>query len=113
VHTVGIGDPAASGEQRVDLDLLKRMASITGGRAFFGEDQAGLSAIYATLDKLTPHNEKTLSWRARRELYMWPLGAAVLLVLAYQAGMALYAAWLGRRLRPAAAPASAGQEPAQ
>lgn len=96
VHTVGIGDPAATGEQKVDLQTLQRIASTTGGRYFFGADQTALASIYATLDRVTPHKEKTLSWRPRRELFMWPLGAAVLLVLAYQAAMAVYAYALAR-----------------
>lgn len=96
VHTVGIGDPAATGEQKVDLQTLQRIASTTGGRYFFGADQPALASIYATLDRVTPHKEKTLSWRPRRELFMWPLGAAVLLVLAYQAAMAVYAYTLAR-----------------
>ncbi|GJG96959.1 VWA domain-containing protein [Cupriavidus pauculus] len=100
VHTVGIGDPAATGEQKVDLDTLKQIAATTGGRYFFGADQTALASIYATLDRVTPHKEKTLSWRPRRELFMWPLGAAVLLVLAYQIGMAAYARMLTRAATP-------------
>lgn len=101
VHTVGIGDPSATGEQKVDLDMLQRIASTTQGRYFFGADQAALSSIYATLDRVTPHREKTLSWRPRRELFMWPLGAAVLLLLAYQFAMAGYARWSAASSLPA------------
>lgn len=99
VHTIGIGDPSAEGEQRVDLGVLQRIAASTGGRYFFGADQAGLESIYATLDRITPHNHKTLSWRPRRELFMWPLGAAVGVVLVYQLIMALWSAWLSRPRR--------------
>lgn len=107
VHTVGIGDPAATGEQKLDLPALQHIAATTGGRYFFGADQSALASIYATLDRVTPHKEKTLSWRPRRELFMWPLGAAVLLVLAYQVAMAVYARALART------PMSAGRkEPA-
>ncbi|WP_454764346.1 vWA domain-containing protein [Cupriavidus campinensis] len=107
VHTVGIGDPAATGEQKVDLKSLQDIAATTGGRYFFGADQDALAQIYATLDRVTPHAEKTLSWRPRRELFMWPLGAAVLMVLAYQLGMAGYARWTTRAPAP-----RARQEPA-
>lgn len=95
VHTVGIGDPAATGEDKVDLDLLRSLAATTGGRFFFAGDQGELEQIYATLDRITPQNQKTLSWRPRRELFMWPLGAAVLIVIAYQLLMASLA--LARR----------------
>ncbi|SFN11446.1 VWA domain-containing protein [Variovorax sp. OV329] len=88
VHTVGIGDPGATGEEKVDLDLLRSLAATTGGRFFFAGNQGELEQIYATLDRITPQNQKTLSWRPRRELFMWPLGAAVLIVIAYQLLMA-------------------------
>ena len=99
VHTVGIGNPDATGEQKVDLDVLKQVAARTGGQYFFGADQTALASIYATLDRITPRNHKTLSWRPRRELFMWPLGAALVIVLAYQALVACYAAWLSRPVR--------------
>ncbi len=102
VHAVGIGDPAATGEQKVDLDTLQRIASTTGGRYFFGADQTALASIYATLDRVTPHREKKLSWRPRRELFMWPLGAAMLLIMAYQLAMAGYARWVARAPLPTA-----------
>jgi Ca-activated chloride channel family protein len=37
------------------------------------------------LDQITPANQKTLSWRPRIELFHYPLGAAILLVLIYHA----------------------------
>lgn len=100
VHTVGIGDPAATGEQKVDLETLQRIAAATGGRYFFGADQNALASIYDTLDRVTPHKVRTLSWRPRRELFMWPLGAAVLLVVLYQLSMAGYARWTARAPLP-------------
>ncbi|MBS0340751.1 MAG: VWA domain-containing protein [Proteobacteria bacterium] len=108
LHTVGIGDPGASGEDKVDLDLLRQLAAATGGRYFFAGNQGELEQIYATLDRITPQNQKTLSWRPRRELFMWPLGAAVLIVIAYQLLMASLA--MARR---AAAARSAEQEAQQ
>ncbi|MBS0450382.1 MAG: VWA domain-containing protein [Proteobacteria bacterium] len=108
LHTVGIGDPAATGEDKVDLDLLRQLAAATGGRYFFAGNQGELEQIYATLDRITPQNQKTLSWRPRRELFMWPLGAAVLIVIAYQLLMASLA-----MMRRAAAARSAEKQDAQ
>lgn len=88
LHTIGIGDPGATGEDKVDLDLLRQLAAATGGRFFFAGNQGELEQIYATLDRITPENQKVLSWRPRRELFMWPLGAAVLIIIAYQLLMA-------------------------
>jgi len=102
VHTVGIGDPKASGEDRLDTAVLQSIAGATGGRYFFGQDEAALRDIYDTLDKITPANQKTLSWRPKRELFYYPLGAAIGLLLAYHLVMAL--AILLRRSRQARRP---------
>lgn len=99
VHTIGIGDPAATGEDKLDLGTLQHIAATTGGRYDFGGDQAALEAIYATIDRLTPRAQQTQSWRPRRELFVMPLGAAVAIVLGYQLAMALYVT-IRRRRRP-------------
>lgn len=101
IHTVGIGDPNATGEDKLDVAVLQKISEATGGRYFFGQDQAQLAEIYATLDRITPANQSTLSWRPKIELFHYPLGAALLLLIVYHAG-----AWLftGLRRRPEAAP---------
>ena len=54
VYTIGVGDPAASGENRVDLGVLQSVAATTGGQFFRAEDGAQLQAIYADIDRLAP-----------------------------------------------------------
>lgn len=89
MHTVGIGDPTATGEEKLDQNVLQAIAKATGGRYFFGADQEQLAEVYATLDRITPANQKVLSWRPRIELFNYPLAAALSLVIAYHAMMAL------------------------
>lgn len=80
IHAIGIGDPAATGEDKLDSASLQKIATDTGGRYFFGGDQGQLQDIYNELDRITPQDQKQLSWRPRIELYHWPLGAAVVLL---------------------------------
>jgi Ca-activated chloride channel family protein len=94
IHTVGIGDPNATGEDKLDVGMLQKISQTTGGRYFFGQDQAQLAEIYATLDKITPANQTVLSWRPKIELFHYPLGAVLLLLIAYHA-----IAWLWTGLR--------------
>jgi Ca-activated chloride channel homolog len=89
VHTVGIGDPNATGEDKLDIATLQKIAATTGGQYYFGQDQSQLEQIYQTLDRITPANQKTLSWRPRIELFYYPLGAALLLLIAYH-----FLAWI-------------------
>lgn len=94
IHTIGIGDPAASGESKVDLAALGRIATATGGQTFRGEDRAGLEAIYATIDRITPDQAKRTLFRPRIELYWMPLAASALVLVAYHATSLL---WVGAR----------------
>ena len=89
IHTIGIGDPDASGEAKVNLQGLEQIANTTGGRFFRAEDRAALDQVYTTLDQLTPHQVKTLSHQPQRELFYWPLGAGLLLLALYQLGALL------------------------
>ena len=84
VHTIGIGDPTTTGEDRVDLDALARIASITGGRAFraLGK-QDDLADVYATLDRITPVKVKREIYRPQRDFYWIPLSIAISLLAGY------------------------------
>ena len=99
IHTVAIGDPNGTGEDKVDLGALAAIATATGGRAFRAEDRRGLEEIYATIDTLTPDRAKRTMFRPRIDLYFVPLAAATSLLVLYQAG-ALLAAWVRARRRP-------------
>lgn len=83
IHTIAIGNPKATGEEKVDVKLMRSISTITGGQFFLGQDQKQLADVYATLDRITPKNYKTQSYRPKRQLFMYPLGATVLLVLGY------------------------------
>jgi Ca-activated chloride channel family protein len=96
VHTIAIGDPNGTGEDKVDLAALETIATTTGGRAFRAEDRAGLAEIYATIDRLAPDEATRTLFRPRVELYWLPIAAATLLAALYH-GAALAAATLRRR----------------
>ncbi|WP_417661309.1 vWA domain-containing protein [Pseudomonas sp.] len=91
VHTIGIGDPQATGESKVDLQTLQNIASITKGRFFRADDRNALKQVYETLDRITPHKVKTFSHQPKRDLFWWPLGGALLLLALSQCLAALSA----------------------
>jgi Ca-activated chloride channel homolog len=99
IHVVGLGDPHATGEDKVDYNALNDIAKATGGQVFHGENRVELEKAYAILDKITPQNFKTLSYQPRRELFMFPLGAAVLLFTGYHLLMLLVSLMLRLLLR--------------
>ena len=83
IHTIGIGDPSATGEEQVDLETLKQISVITGGKSFRGENREQLEGIYDALDEMTPQNYESYSYRPKIPLFHWPLGGSVGLVLFY------------------------------
>ncbi len=93
IHTIGVGADEwivrnAWGRQKInpsrDLDeaTMRGIAEKTGGRYFRARDTAELENIYALLDALEPVERDRQAYRPRTELYVWPLGAALLLVVA-------------------------------
>jgi Ca-activated chloride channel family protein len=89
VHVVGVGDPAASGEEKLDEDVLNSVASTTGGQYFHAADREDLERIYAELDKIGTRDVETQSYRPQTSLFHWPLAALMLVSLAYYGGMLL------------------------
>ena len=106
IYTIGVGaGPQAIdtgfGRQIVNLsrDLdevtLKKIADETGGRYFRARDLAGLSRIYAAIDRLEPVKDKPKTIRPSIALFYWPLGAALILTFLLGGAIAL-----PRYLRP-------------
>ncbi|MEM9220937.1 MAG: VWA domain-containing protein [Pseudomonadota bacterium] len=99
VFTIGVGDPDATGEARVDLATLQIIASRTGGEYFFAEDEGALEAVYDRIDALAPREVETLSYRPRQSLAWVPLALATLLGTA-TAALLYLGAKRHRRKRP-------------
>lgn len=96
IHTIGVGDPNASGENRVDLNILQAVSATTDGRFFRAENGADLEQIYGEIDRLDPVEAETLSWRPKRPLFQWPAGAAVLITFALWLGLLVGNGWARR-----------------
>ena len=97
IYTVGVGDPDATGEDRVDLATLEDIAARTGGDFFFASDEAALQGVYDRIDELAPREVETLSYRPRRSLAHVPLALGALIGLG-----ALLLMYRGTRRRAAA-----------
>jgi Ca-activated chloride channel family protein len=87
IYTIGIGDTAATGEDRVDFDVLAAIAARTGGEFYNTEDEAALDAVYRRIDQTAVADVRTQSWRPRQSLVHWPVGLAVILILLAYAGL--------------------------
>ncbi len=81
IHTVAIGDPTTVGEEKLDQETLRAVAQTSGGGYFYAADRAQLAGIYAELDRIETRKVDVVSYRPRRDLFFWPLLAALLLSL--------------------------------
>ncbi|MFK7878976.1 VWA domain-containing protein [Roseobacter sp.] len=79
IFTIAVGDPDASGENRVDVQTLQEIARRTGGSYFYAGDLSALTEVYERIDALTPRAVETMSYRPRQSLAFLPLGLAAVL----------------------------------
>ncbi len=84
IYTLGIGQAKGSGGYNLDEKTLKDIAGVTGGKYFNAMNEGQLREVYRTLDKLQPVVYDQETYRPVVLLYYYPLGAAVLLALAFE-----------------------------
>jgi Ca-activated chloride channel family protein len=97
IHVIGVGDPVAAGEEKLDERALRNVAQATGGLYLHASDSDELQQIYTELDRLDTREIETLSYQPRLELYHWPLAAFLLSSLLFQAGVGLRQTGTGDR----------------
>jgi Ca-activated chloride channel family protein len=81
IHTISVGDPRAAGEDALDVEALKQVASLSGGLYAHAADRAQLEQVYKRLDALEVHEAETITHRPRRDVYWQPLATGLLLSL--------------------------------
>jgi Ca-activated chloride channel family protein len=89
IHTIGVGDPTAVGEEVLDEVALRAVSEITGGSYYYASDREQLELVYTELDKLTPRKVDTISYRPVTDLFHLPLGLALLLTFLYHGVLAV------------------------
>lgn len=71
IHTIGVGDPQAAGEELLDEQTLRDVSSETRGQYFFAADRDQLESVYDQLDKLSERKVDSISHRPKRDLFHW------------------------------------------
>lgn len=83
IYTIGVGQANANifSLSRSDMDeaTLTKIAELTDGQFFRANNTAELELIYQQIDQLEAVEHQVFSYRLRSELYIWPLGTALLL----------------------------------
>jgi Ca-activated chloride channel family protein len=73
IHVVGVGDPTATGEEKLDEVALTAVAKNTGGTYFHANNRDELEGIYTEIDQMGTREIESESYRPRRDLFHWPL----------------------------------------
>ncbi|MDB2414608.1 VWA domain-containing protein [Rickettsiales bacterium] len=92
IYTIGVGSHGAvpfpnqfgqiiMAEMKMDEDLLKEIAKITGGVYFRATNEKALGEIYAKINKMEKSESEAISFLTRRPLYKWPTGLAFSILL--------------------------------
>ena len=83
IHTIAMGDPTTTGEEKFDEETLKTIAAATKGQYFQANNRQELEGVYAELDRITARKVESVSHRPVTDLFHWPLAAALILSLGY------------------------------
>ena len=97
IIAIGVGDPAGTGDQRLDERTLTDIATTAGGTYYFAGDEAALAEIYARIDAQKPREVETTTFRPRE-----PLGHILLAISAIIGLLALTILHLSSTRRRAA-----------
>lgn len=101
IYTIGIGGDGSSRglfgwgfqpSDDMDTAMLTKIAEQTGGTFYRANNTAELANIYADLERLEALENDSAPIVPRRDVFYWPLGAAMLLMLLW-----LGTQWLVRR----------------
>jgi len=79
IYTISVGDPSAVGQEKADIETLKRISDITQGVFFRAHDGQKLEAAHERIVALEPEEYQTIVYSPKRPLYHYLLGAIVLL----------------------------------
>ena len=78
IHTIGVGDPTAAGEEKFDEQTLQDVAAKTGGRYFYAGNRDELQGIYAELDQLGQRKVETVSYQPKQDYFHVPIAIGFL-----------------------------------
>lgn len=85
LYTIGVGSTGNTFREGVNEKLLKQIASLTGGSYFSATDFDALTKVYEDIDRVLQKTQaESRIYLQHTSLYHWPLGIAMLALLALQ-----------------------------
>ncbi len=81
IHVIAMGDPQTVGEQAIDMQTIKQIASQSGGQAFQALNRDELSAAYEAINQLEPTLYQSTTFRTKVSLHHYFLMLVVVIHL--------------------------------
>lgn len=69
IHIIAMGNPETVGEQAIDLALINRIATASGGEAFEAQDRQALSRAYQAISQLEESQYESTTYRPKVGIY--------------------------------------------
>ncbi|MEC6907483.1 VWA domain-containing protein [Photobacterium piscicola] len=95
IHMIAMGDPTTIGEKALDMDVINRVAEISGGQAFQAINRNELEQAYTAIGKLEPQLYESTTYRPKKSIHQYPI---MLIVVMYLFGFGF--ATMRRQLTP-------------
>lgn len=80
IYMIAIGDPTTQGENALDIESIKALAEITGGKAFFALSPSELESIYRHISEHEVALYESFSFQPELEVHYVPV---IILLLNY------------------------------
>lgn len=81
IHIVAMGDPLSTGEEALDLELIKEVTEITGGKSYLALSTEELRKVYKEISNLEPETYESLSYQPKVSMHHIPLQIMLVLFL--------------------------------
>jgi len=94
IYSIAIGDPETAGEEALDVEVMRSLATLSGGHFYQAMNRPELAQVYRDIAELEPEVFETLSFRPRYSMFHYPLAVMILGYLIFFALMT----WRTQRL---------------
>ncbi|MCK6263474.1 VWA domain-containing protein [Vibrio sp. ZSDE26] len=78
IHVVTMGNPNTAGEQAIDMGVIEKIASMTGGESFLAMSPTDLSEIYQAIHEIEPQVFESFTYRPKTSYHHLPVIIALL-----------------------------------
>lgn len=81
IHMIAMGDPTTIGEKALDMDVINRVAEVSGGQAFQAINRNELEQAYAAIGELEPQLYESTTYRPKKSIHQYPIMLIVVMYL--------------------------------